>query len=271
MRAYAYPLAVAAIWGLAYPLTKYLVAYFSPGFIAFFRALVGFLFLSAISRPVKIDGRTAIAGVLNMGATVLLINLSVMLSNSPGLVSHVHPASIPYSPFSHGPEDAGKAQRDPRRGPRSTRRGDLGGWRRRRPLRPIAHTRRLYLGVGHGVYSKWLAGRPPTSTTAAMNGAAAFLLPFAALAYRSSFTVKAALLLTALAVLAQGAAWLLWFRSVRELGPVKVGELSLLVPVFSYLFSYLAFGAVPAADQVVGSALILLGILAVYIGTAKLK
>jgi len=104
-----------------------------------------------------------------------------------------------------------------------------------------------------------------------MNGAAAFLLPFAALAYRSSFTVKAALLLTALAVLAQGAAWLLWFRSVRELGPVKVGELSLLVPVFSYLFSYLAFGAVPAADQVVGSALILLGILAVYIGTAKLK
>ncbi len=274
MRAYAYPLAVAAIWGLAYPLTKYLVAYFSPGFIAFFRALVGFLFLSAISRPVKIDGRTAIAGVLNMGATVLLINLSVMLSNSPGLVSslmYTQPlflivlSAIALKTRVRPNEILGVAL-----GVLGVAISAVGGGVGLYDLLPILGG--FIWALGTVVYSKWLAGRPPTSTTAAMNGAAAaFLLPFAALAYRSSFTVKAALLLTALAVLAQGVAWLLWFRSVRELGPVKVGELSLLVPVFSYLFSYLAFGAVPAADQVVGSALILLGILAVYIGTAKLK
>jgi len=108
--------------------------------------------------------------------------------------------------------------------------------------------------LGTIAYSKWLAESPPTSATAAMNGVAAFLLPIAALAI-------------VLALLAQGVAWLLWLRSMRELGPVRVGKLSLLVP----LFSYLAFGAIPAADQAVGSALILIGVLAIYIGAAKLK
>ncbi|MGC9119178.1 MAG: DMT family transporter [Thermoproteus sp.] len=274
MRAYAYPLVVAAIWGLAYPLTKYLVAFFSPGFIAFFRALVGFLMLSAVSKPSRLDWRVAAAGVLNMGATVLLINLSVMLSNSPGLVSslmYTQPLFlIALSAALLRTQVKASEALGVALGVLGVVISAMGSGASLYDLLPVLGG--FIWALGTVAYRQWLAERPPTATTATMNGVAAmFLLPAAALSWRASFTVRATLLLITLAVLAQGVAWLLWFRSVRELGPVKVGELSLLVPVFAYLFSYLAFGAIPTADQIVGSALILLGILTIYIGAAKLK
>lgn len=105
-----------------------------------------------------------------------------------------------------------------------------------------------------------------------MNGVtAALLLPAALISHRAVLAPRPLLLLIALAVLAQGLAWLLWFRSVGEVGPIRAGEFSLLVPVFSYMLSYLFLDAVPSLYQIVGSAFILMGIFVIYIGGARRK
>lgn len=274
MRAYGNLLAVLIIWGLAYPLTKYLTAYFSPTFIAFFRAFVGFVVLSAASRPARLDGKTAVVGLLNMGATVLLINISLLFAGSPGLVSalmYTQPifvlviSTIAFKAAVKPGEVLGVAL-----GVFGVIVSTMGGGASAYDVLPILGG--FLWALGTVAYKLWLADRPVLPTTAAMNGAAAaFLLPTVFISYRADFSARPLLLLIALAVLAQGVAWLLWFRSVRELGPVRTGEASLLVPVLSYLFSYLMLGAVPTLCQAIGSALILLGISTIYIATTKLK
>ncbi len=274
MRAYGYLLGVVIIWGLAYPLTKYLTAYFSPTFIAFFRAAIGFAVLSAVAKPARPDGKTAAVGILNMGATVLLINLSLLFAKSPGLVStlmYTQPlfvlllSAIALKATVKLGEALGVAL-----GVAGVIVSTMGGGACTCDLLPVLGG--FLWALGTVAYKLWLTDKPVLPITATMNGvAAAFLLPTALVSYKVSFSARALLLLIALAVLAQGVAWLLWFRSIRELGPVRAGEISLLVPVFSYLFSYFMLGSTPTLYQAIGSALILSGISTIYIAAGKFK
>lgn len=264
---YLYLFLLAIIWGSAYPLTKYLIGYFSPALIAFFRAALGFLVLSLFARPAPLDGKTALIGVLNMGATVLLINLSLLLSKSPGLVSvlmYTQPifalaiSATMLRMRIGGGEALGMAI-----GVFGVVFSAVGGGLSPADLLPVLGG--FLWALGTVLYRKWLVDRPVVSVTTTMNGAtAAFLLPAALISHRAVLALRPLLLLIALAVLAQGLAWLLWFKSVSLVGPVRAGEFSLLVPVFSYLFSYLFLGVTPSAYQIAGSALILTGILLVY-------
>ncbi|MGC8777891.1 MAG: DMT family transporter, partial [Candidatus Caldatribacteriaceae bacterium] len=63
-----------------------------------------------------------------------------------------------------------------------------------------------------------------------------------------------------LALVAQVIGFWLWFVSVRDLGPVIAGAISLLVPVVAYFFTYLLMGKIPTVLQLLGSLLTLSGV-----------
>jgi len=87
-----------------------------------------------------------------------------------------------------------------------------------------------------------------------------FILPFLPLGFHfelSLFGIGLAILLT---VLAQVIGYLSWFRSINEIGAVASGNLSLLVPVSAYIFTFAILGIKPMALTIFGSSITLLGI-----------
>ncbi|MEM4956932.1 MAG: EamA family transporter, partial [Metallosphaera sp.] len=53
--------------------------------------------------------------------------------------------------------------------------------------------------------------------------------------------------------------------AVKSIGPVRASTIVLLVPVSSYLFSYLLLGEIPTLEEAVGSAVTLFGIFLTFI------
>jgi len=82
---YAYLAMLVLIWGTAYPLTKLASLYASPMVISLFRTTLGALLLYPIAKRLIISREMLLAGLLNIGFFLVLLNLSIMLSPNPGL------------------------------------------------------------------------------------------------------------------------------------------------------------------------------------------
>nr|KJR73648.1 MAG: hypothetical protein TU35_04645 [Thermoproteus sp. AZ2] len=270
MKSYAAVAFLVVVWGLAYPLTKLLSQFFSPPFIAFFRALVGFLMLYAAARGLRPGLRTAIVGILSMGATVLSLSIATAISRNPGLVSalmYTQPIFVLAIGAALGARPKPLETLGVALGVSGVVLSAWGGLSLDVALPLIGG---FLWALGSILYGRWLASEDPMPVTAAMNGyAALFLAPAAALDFRIDPTPISLALLIALAVAAQGLGWLLYFVSIRELGVAKVSEMVLLTPVSSYLFSYAIFRAVPTEAQLAGSALILLGVFLTYLAKPR--
>ena len=49
-------------------------------------------------------------------------------------------------------------------------------------------------------------------------------------------------------------------ETIKDLGSIRAGAGSLLVPVFAYIFSYIFFGQIPTVLEIVGSVVTLVGV-----------
>jgi len=68
-----------------------------------------------------------------------------------------------------------------------------------------------------------------------------------------------------LTLIAQVFGYLSWFYSIKEIGPIRSGIFSLLVPVAAYLFSYLILGLHASFFTILGSSMVLIGIFLLFI------
>ncbi len=115
-----------------------------------------------------------------------------------------------------------------------------------------------------------LAGVPSMVMAAdtQLAAAAALLLP-ALWAWPSTApSLQAWGLAAALAVLASGVAYILYFRLISNVGPMQAASVTFLVPVFASLWGALALGEVVTLPMLIGGALVLAGSAVVLAGSA---
>ena len=108
---------------------------------------------------------------------------------------------------------------------------------------------------------RYLAGVPAMAMAAGTQSAAsaALLLP-ALWAWPSTApSLQAWGLAIALAVLASGVAYILYFRLISNIGPTQAASVTFLVPVFASLWGALALGEVVTLPMLIGGAVVLAG------------
>lgn len=114
-----------------------------------------------------------------------------------------------------------------------------------------------------------LAGVPSMVMAAdtQLAAAAALLLP-ALWAWPSTApSLQAWGLAAALAVLASGVAYILYFRLISNVGPTQAASVTFLVPVFASLWGALALGEVVTLPMLIGGAVVLAGSAVVLAGS----
>jgi len=116
-----------------------------------------------------------------------------------------------------------------------------------------------------------LKGVPPMSSAAATAVVAAItLVPFTPL-HRDYLAIPAAAWLAALglALLSTSLAFILYYRLIADVGPVKAITVTLLVPVFGMLWGVMLLGEPLTPGRIAGGAIILAGC-ALVLGLVKL-
>jgi drug/metabolite transporter (DMT)-like permease len=115
-----------------------------------------------------------------------------------------------------------------------------------------------------GVYAKkHFPDAPPlTMAIGQLTGAAVALLPAAAVALPSArFTVLGTAATLGLAILSTAAAYILYFRLLRDVGPTQTMTVTFLVPLFSLLWGALLLDEPVGAGAIIGFLLICAGII----------
>ena len=139
-------------------------------------------------------------------------------------------------------------------------------------LGPVAMSRELLLAVFAcvgaticyalaGIYSKKISGKVSAMQMASGSqlGAAIVLLPFFPLAsVTGTITSLVLLAAVALALLCSAAAYPLYFRLLRDLGPSKALTVTFLIPLFALLWSALFLGETIAPSTLFGCAAVVL-------------
>jgi len=258
---------IVIIWGSAYPLTRIVAFYFSPFIIAEGRVLIGFLVIYTIARNVKMGLKEAIAGILNLLFPVACLNLGVILSENPGLVAtFIYTQPIFAVVFSYVllQERLKSLQII------GTFIGFIG-------VLIAAGSTSFDLGslvsiaggftwaVGTVFFKKYLQNEDLLLVYSSMSlFAFLFFIPLTVINFYYTINLYAIGLLVLLAVSAQGIGFLLWFLLIKTTGVAKASTTVLLVPACSYCVSYLLLATVPTISNVVGSALVLFGVLLSY-------
>jgi len=263
---YSYLLAMILIWGASYSLTKIALDYASPVFIALFRVAVGSAILMGLTRKVLINEKIALAGLLNMGIELVLMNLSIAYSENPGLSAvlvYTQPifltlisatllrkgvnlrsvvamcfgfSGILLTAYSGLQEGIGL--------------GNL-----------LAILAGFSWAAGTVYYSINVELKDSLVATASMTLVST---PVVALALPLDFNFQltggsVALLLT-ITVLAQVIGYTLFFNSIKTLGPDTTSYALILTPIVALGFSYITLGKTLTPIDAAGSAITLVGV-----------
>ena len=266
---------LAACWGLAFVFIRVAVPYFGPVALVIVRALTAsaVLVLFAFVKRVKLDfrghwRRYFLVGLLNSGIpfclvaaaqSALSVTYAVILVSVTPLVSALIAAVWIKDPFTL-PKALGLVA------------GIAGvalliGWNPAGAAPPVPWAVALALGATisygmAGVFTKRYAAHLPALEVAAASqlSAGVMLLPllllFPPLAMPTPLAIAAAL---ALAVLSTAFAFLLYFRLIINVGPVKALTVNFLAPLFGVTGGVVLLGETASANVLSGAAVILIG------------
>ncbi len=254
------------IWGANYSFTKIALNYASPVFIALFRVTVGSAILIGLTRKILINKKIALAGLLNMGIELVLMNLSIAYSENPGLSAvlvYTQPiflilisatflrkgvdlrsvvamcfgfSGILLTAYSGLQEGIGL--------------GNL-----------LAILAGLSWAAGTVYYSAKVDFKDSLAATASMTLVS---IPVVALALPLDFnfqvTGESVALFLIITVLAQVIGYALFFSSIKAVGPNTTSYALILTPIVALVFSYLILGKTLTPIDAAGSAITLIGV-----------
>lgn len=268
-------LPLVAIWGGSYAVTKVALGAFSPSEVAFWRAVIGGGFLAVVliatgSRPARFGGAGLVRiMVLSVLTTVAQVSSAAAQLRMPSGMVAVVCSTTPLIAIVYY-------------------------WLRRTPIPPLkwisvslgvvgvavllspgAQIDHLGLGLGllaAGLFA--LAGIlgadffpdstfSPTQLTAAQLLATAVLLTPAAVFGQTShppLSWTPLLALLALGVLSAGAGNVLFWRVLRQAGPVMAATTYQTVPAVAVIIGVIAFGETLDAGEIIGIVLVLTGL-----------
>ena len=266
---------LAACWGLAFVFIRVAVPFFGPVALVIVRAFTAsaVLVLAALATGVRIDFRTNwkryfLVGMLNSGIpfcllaaaqSALTVTYAVILVSVTPLVSALIAAVWIKDPFTPAKGIglvagiAGVAL--------------LIGWNPAGAAPPVPWAVAMALGATvsygmAGVYTKRYASHLPALEVAAASqlSTGVMLLPllllFPPLAMPTPLAWGAAL---ALALFSTAMAFLLYFRLIVNVGPVKALTVNFLAPLFGVTGGIVLLGETASANVLAGAAVILVG------------
>lgn len=120
----------------------------------------------------------------------------------------------------------------------------------------------FYATAGH-LTPHWFPGVPPYALAfASLVPSTVALLPLAALNVPTAqmFSPSVVMAILFLGLVTTGFAYFLYFRVLEQLGPVRTSTVSFLIPVFALLWGWLFLGEPITAANVLGGAMVLLGV-----------
>jgi drug/metabolite transporter (DMT)-like permease len=279
---------LAACWGLAFVFIRVAVPFFGPVALVIVRAFIasGVLVLFALATGVKLDFRTRwktyfLVGMLNSGIpfclvaaaqSALSVTYAVILVSVTPLMSAVIAAvwiKDPFTPAKAAGLVAGIAGV-----------ALLIGWNPVGAPPPVPWAVALALGATvsygmAGVYTKRYASHLPSLEVAAASqlSAGVMLLPVLLLVPPVTMpTPLAWAAAVALALFSTAFAFLLYFRLIVNVGPVKALTVNFLAPLFGVSGGVLLLGEKATANALTGAAVILIGTgLVIASGAKKAK
>lgn len=263
IRAYLPIIIATIVWGIAFPISKIVLYFMSPMILSFMRFLIGALVLFTFSRKILINLKTIINSLLNIGIVITLLNFGLTITSDPAFASvllYSQPIFVLILSYFYLNSKLSNLQK----------------------IGIIVAFFGLIIGVGSyeidlGVILlliagfSWAAGtvyyRRNFSnenlialTTTMCLISAIFDLPFLPVNFYFIPSLIAIILTIIIGILVQAIGWLLWFKSIDLIGPITTSLLSLLVPVFAYIFTLIILQQLPATLRILGSSLVIVGI-----------
>jgi drug/metabolite transporter (DMT)-like permease len=254
---------VILVWSSAYPLIKIALDYVSPIVLAVIRLVTGGIILTVYGRGLSYGKKEMIGGLINVALFMLFLNFGVMLSVNPALS-----ATLIYTqPIFLVILSAVFLSKKP----------------------SVLQLLGVIIAISGAIYSAGITGFNLGSIISLIGGliwaigtlyyqvfliekdviklnsfmalfSALFLLPFTPINFYFKFTVSGILVAVIIGITAQAIGFIAWFNSIKQLGSFLSSSLSLLVPAMSYLFSFIMLDEVPTFQQLLGSAIVLLGV-----------
>ncbi|MEJ2779806.1 DMT family transporter [Stygiolobus sp. CP850M] len=254
---------VILVWSSAYPLIKIALDYVSPIVLAVIRLVTGGIILTVYGRGLSYGKKEMIGGLINVALFMLFLNFGVMLSVNPALS-----ATLIYTqPIFLVILSAIFLSKKP----------------------SVLQLLGVTIAISGAIYSAGITGFNLGSIISLIGGlmwaigtlyyqvfliekdviklnsfmalfSALFLLPFTPINFYFKFTISGILVAVIIGIIAQAIGFIAWFNSIKQLGSFLSSSLSLLVPAMSYLFSFIMLDEVPTFQQLLGSAIVLLGV-----------
>jgi drug/metabolite transporter (DMT)-like permease len=262
---YAYLAMLVLIWGTAYPLTKLASLYASPMVISLFRTTLGALLLYPIAKRLIISREMLLAGLLNIGFFLVLLNLSIMLSPNPGLS-----AVLVYTqPLFLAVLEPAVSRRPPPL-PRLLALfvGFIGILLTSSGGFSLGSIFALLSGLSWALGTIYYAYRVRERSVITVNASMmAISIPVVAalvpLDYSLHITIESLLLLFLLALLAQVIGFLLWFKALSMIQPSLASSILLLTPVAALISSSIMLRSPLTMLDMVGASITLASVIAV--------
>ncbi|PVU75065.1 permease [Sulfolobus sp. SCGC AB-777_G06] len=251
------------VWSSAYPLIKIALDYVSPIVLAVIRLVTGGIILTVYGRGLSYGKKEMIGGLINVALFMLFLNFGVMLSVNPALS-----ATLIYTqPIFLVILSAVFLTKRP----------------------SVLQLLGVIIAISGAIYSAGITGFNLGSIISLIGGlmwaigtlyyqvfliekdviklnsfmalfSALFLLPFTPINFYFKFTISGILVAVIIGITAQAIGFIAWFNSIKQLGSFLSSSLSLLVPAMSYLFSFIMLDEVPTFQQLLGTAIVLLGV-----------
>lgn len=263
MRKFLPIITVILVWSSAYPLIKIALDYVSPMILAVIRLVTGGIILTVYGRGLSYGKKEMIGGLINVALFMLFLNFGVMFSVNPALS-----ATLIYTqPIFLVILSAVFLRKKP----------------------SVLQLLGVIIAISGAIYSAGITGFNLGSIVSLIGGliwaigtlyyqmfliekdviklnsfmalfSALILLPFIPINFYFKFTISGILVAVIIGITAQAIGFIAWFNSIKQLGSFLSSSLSLLVPAMSYLFSYIMLDEVPTFQQLLGSAIVLLGV-----------
>jgi probable blue pigment (indigoidine) exporter len=255
-------------WGLSYPVSKITLEYMSPTILTFIRFFIGGSIIFLISRKIIYGKKELINSLLNVALVILLLNIGIALTLNPAFASvmiYTQPVFVVLIEIIYYKRKVGLNEIF---GMITAFIGvlivvgsisfDLGSL--------IALLAGFIWAIGTIYHNTNFKNADLIALHSFMSLISALIvslfIPFDYYFAEKYEGIAYAILLT---LIAQVFGYLSWFYSIKEIGPIRSGIFSLLVPVAAYLFSYLILGLHASFFTILGSSMVLIGIFLLFI------
>ncbi|BFI76299.1 DMT family transporter [Sulfurisphaera ohwakuensis] len=264
MRQYLPILGVVLVWSSAYPLIKIALQYMSPIILAIIRLLVGGLILLIYGKGIIYGLKEFIGSLLNVAIFMILLNLGVLLSPNPALSAtliYTQPVFVAIFSYFIFKEKIGILKifgiiiaisgAIIASGNLEVNIGAL-----------ISLLGGITWAVGTIYYRKYLINEDVIRLNSFFSlSSVPVLVPLIPFQFYFKVSLEGIVVAIIIGITAQALGFIFWFSSVKSLGAFKASSISLLVPALSYFFSYIILGDMPTLIEMIGSFLVLFGVL----------